>query len=219
MPFAVDPALMEAWLRARSLSRGLPQPVPESGGLRVDSGLPSETRRYLFARPVDGLREIAERICELRIPLKLCDTPKVMRSYLPPGWEIFPPNFVMICHQTFCLPERTPQPPEGYRLELKTESAVTHACISSTAGELAAGGYAAHYDNVFIYDRILTGENHRRKGLGTIVMAALATARPPSARLQILVATPAGRELYRSLGWSDYAPYSSAVIPEQPRGT
>lgn len=215
MPLRVDPNLLKAWLCARSLSRGLPQPVPDFGGLRVDSGLPNETRRYLFARPVNGLRELAGLVREPRIPLKLCDTPEVMRSYLPSCWEISPSNFVMTCREDADRPDR-PQPVSGFSLELKSESGVTEACVLSADGELAASGYAAQHDDVFIYDRILTKENYRRKGLGTIIMTALASARPASARLQVLVATPAGRELYRSLGWTDYAPYTSAVIPEQP---
>ncbi|HLY07000.1 MAG TPA: hypothetical protein VKR31_14740, partial [Rhizomicrobium sp.] len=108
MSYFVDPFLLESWLRARSLSRGLPQPVADSGGLRVDSGLPNETRR-------------------------------------------------------------------------------THSCIFSAAGELAASGHAARYGDVFIYDRILTVEGHRRKGLGTIIMTALASARPAATSIQILV--------------------------------
>ena len=214
MSFSIDPELIEAWLRGRSVSRGLPQPVPDSGGLRVDSGLPNETRRYLFARPVNGLRELGELICEPRIPLKLCDTPNILRSYLPARWQIFPQNFVMICHEPCSVAAPTPRPPEGYQLKLRTESFVTEACILSAAGELAASGYAAHYGDTFVYDRILTAENHRRKGLGTAVMAALASARPASTRRQVLVATPQGRDLYLSLGWTDYAPYTSAAIPD-----
>jgi GNAT superfamily N-acetyltransferase len=106
--------------------------------------------------------------------------------------------------------------PEGYLLELQTECDVTSACVWSPVGEIAANGYASRYGDVFIYDRIGTAENHRRKGLGTIIMTALATARPTSAQLQILVATAAGRELYRALGWADYAFYTSAVIPDTP---
>ena len=216
MPIPVDPVLMEAWLRARSVSRGLPQPVPDSGGLRVDSGLPNETRRYLFPRAVEGLREIAERIREPRIPLKLCDTPEIMRSYLPSRWEISPANFVMTCREAIGGDVDAQHPPAGYRLELHTGSDVTEAIILSTAGEIAASGYAARHGDVFVYDRIVTAESHRRKGLGTIVMTALASARHVSAELQILVATPEGRELYRSLGWMDYALYTSAVIPVYP---
>jgi GNAT superfamily N-acetyltransferase len=210
----VDPSLMEMWLRARSLSRGLPQPVADSGGLRVDSGLPNETRRYLFARPVEGLREVAGQIREPRIPVKLCDTPEIMRSYLPPRWQIAPSNFIMICRESFSRRESAQHLPAGYRLELQTDSDVTSAKILTATSEIGASGYAARHGDVFIYDRIVTAEDHRRRGLGTIIMTALATARPASTELQILVATPAGRELYRTLGWIDYGLYTSAVIPE-----
>lgn len=121
----------------------------------------------------------------------------------------------MTCRQDFGR-HNTHQLPENYGLELKTEASVTEARVLSEDGELAASGYAAQYHDVFIYDRILTAESHRRKGLGTIIMTALASARPAFAGLQILVATPTGRQLYRTLGWSDYAPYTSAVIPEAP---
>jgi GNAT superfamily N-acetyltransferase len=214
MPFAVDPALMEAWLRARSLSRGLPPPVPDSGGLRVDSALPHETQRYLFARPVEGLRALAERIREPRIPVKLCDAPEVMRTYLPSRWKIAPPNYVMTCREAFDQRNTPRRLVEGYRLEVTTNADVTCALIRSASGEVAANGHAARWHDVFIYDRISTAENLRRKGLGAAIMTALASQRPVSARLQILVATPEGRELYRSLGWTDYAPYTSAAIPE-----
>jgi hypothetical protein len=33
----VDPALLEAWLSARSIARGLPLPIPDQGGFRVDT--------------------------------------------------------------------------------------------------------------------------------------------------------------------------------------
>ncbi|MGH6878591.1 MAG: GNAT family N-acetyltransferase [Rhizomicrobium sp.] len=214
MSFTVDPLLMESWLQARSVSRGLPQPVADRGGWRVDSALPHEKQRYLFVRPAAGLREIAESIREPLIFLKLCDTSGVMRSWLPRRWEIVSSNFVMICDGG---PRRAArQLPAGYRLETKTNSAVTHACVLSATGELAASGYAAEYAGVFIYDRILTTEAHRRKGLGAIVMTALASARQSSSAPQILAATPAGRALYLTLGWSDCAPYTTAAIPDRP---
>jgi hypothetical protein len=45
-------------------------------------------------------------------------------------------------------------------------------------------------------------------------MTALASGRRSSGVMQILAATPAGRELYRALGWTDYAPYTTAAIPD-----
>lgn len=210
----VDPSLIEAWLRARSLSRRLPQPIAECGGLRVDTGLPQETRRYVFAHATDGLRQTAESIRDARIFLKLCDSAETMRGFVPSRWQISPPNFMMICDSEFGRDSQ--QLPPGYRLELKTNSAVSHACILSSDGGIAASGYAAEHAGVFIYDRIFTAEAHRRKGLGRAVMTALASARRSPVAQQILAATHAGRELYLMLGWTDYAPYTTAVIPDAP---
>jgi hypothetical protein len=215
MSCLVDPALLESWMRARSVSRGLPQPVREGGGLRLESGLPHETRRYLFARATQTLRDIAESVHEPRIFLKLCDTPAVLRNFAPPRWQIPAPNFVMTCDDAVMPRSDATKLPPGYRLELKTESAVTSAFILAPDGVTAASGYAAEYAGVFIYDRIVANEAHRRKGLGTALMTALASARTSVTARQILVATAAGRELYRGLGWTDYAPYTTAVIPEE----
>ena len=45
-------------------------------------------------------------------------------------------------------------------------------------------------------------------------MAALGSARRTGTAQPILVATPDGRLLYRSLGWQLYCPYATAVIPD-----
>jgi len=214
MSSPVDVALIEAWLRARSVARGLPQPVADHGGLRLETGLPKETRRYVFARATEGLREIADDVCEPRIFLKLCDTAEKLRNCIPSRWQIAPPNYMMVCDGDSARRRGARRLAAGYRLELETECAVTRACILSSSGEIAASGYAAEYAGAFIYDRIVTGEAHRRKGLGAAIMTALAAARRSSAAMQILVATPAGRELYRTLGWIDYAPYTTAVISD-----
>jgi GNAT superfamily N-acetyltransferase len=214
MSSPVDPLLIEAWLRARSVARGLPQPVADRGGLRVETGLPQEMRRYVFAFATERLRDVADGICEPRIFLKLCDTAEALRANIPSRWQVAPPNFMMICNGASRRRADARQLPPGYRLELKTGPAVTRACILAESGEVAASGFAAEYAGVFMYDRILTAEAHRRKGLGAAIMVALASARRSSAALQILAATAAGRELYRTLGWTDYAPYTTAVIPD-----
>ena len=66
----------------------------------------------------------------------------------------------------------------------------------------------------FIYDRIETAQDHRRKGLGAAVMIALASARKSLATPQLLVATEDGRGLYANLGWTVLAPFAAATIPE-----
>jgi len=105
--------------------------------------------------------------------------------------------------------------PDGYRMEFHQAGPVTRACIIAPDGELAASGCAAETSDVFIYDRIETAQDHRRKGLGAAVMTALGAARKYAAGSQLLVATEDGRHLYANLGWTVLAPFSAAMIPER----
>ena len=100
------------------------------------------------------------------------------------------------------------------RMEFHQAGPVTRACIIAPDGDLAASGSAAETADVFIYDRIETAQDHRRKGLGVAVMTALGTARKSTATPQLLVATGDGRSLYANLGWTVLAPFAAATIPE-----
>jgi hypothetical protein len=99
-------------------------------------------------------------------------------------------------------------------MELHQAGPVTRACIIAPNGDLAASGCAAETADVFIYDRVETSQDHRRKGLGVAVMVALGTARKSLASPQLLVATADGRNLYTNLGWTMLAPLAAATIPE-----
>ena len=78
--------------------------------------------------------------------------------------------------------------------------------------DLAASGYAAEYNGIFIFDRIIVEEAHRRRGLGKAMMAVLGAEQRSRATRRVLVATDAGRALYSTLGWTVIAPYSTVVI-------
>ena len=91
----IDPALVHAWLAARSLSRGLPVPVADSGGWRVDTNGEAELRRYVFAEAGAGLTRIARSIHEPRIFIKLCSDAQTLRALPPPGWAIVDANRMM----------------------------------------------------------------------------------------------------------------------------
>jgi GNAT superfamily N-acetyltransferase len=106
--------------------------------------------------------------------------------------------------------------PAGYRLAVAPDPAMPHvamASVSAADGSHAADGRLVVVDGHAIFDRIATGEAHRRRGLGAAVMTALhERARELGARRGLLAATEAGHALYRTLGWQVQAPYSSAVI-------
>lgn len=99
-------------------------------------------------------------------------------------------------------------------MELRQTGPVTQARVIAPDGALAASGCAAESVDVFIYDRIETAQDHRRKGLGIAVMIALGTARKSLISPQLLVATGEGRNLYASMGWTVLAPFAAATIPE-----
>ena len=206
---APDPELVLAWLAGRSLSRGLPAPVADHGGWRVDSGQPEEIRRYLFATPGEGLRTLGEAITEPFVPLKLCGTWAELTRFLPDRWQLVAENWMMV----WDAPKACGAVPSGYRMTLETEGATSIVTITDRDGTLAASGHAAELGGVFVFDRIVTEEAHRRRGLGAALIGALLLARRSRASRPILAATPAGRALYQRLGWRDYCFYSTASIP------
>jgi GNAT superfamily N-acetyltransferase len=188
----------------------LPPPVASHGGWRVDTQLPNELQRYVFARAGDGLRVLADTIVTPRVFLKLCGSEHEMRALLSPRWQLQEPRYVMTgeAYRADTVPLA-----HGYTLQLCCSGATTAARISTDAGELAASGFAAESDGFFIYDQIFTEASHRRRGLGAYLMHALRSARRSNASTQILVATSAGQTLYSSLGWRIRSPYTTAHIP------
>ncbi|MGH8081236.1 MAG: GNAT family N-acetyltransferase [Lysobacter sp.] len=207
----IDSKLVFAWQAAHSIARGSPPPVHDRGGFRVDTHSEKEVKRWVFPALCDGLRAIADEITAPRHYLKLCGSDEELRSALPARWEIQPANYFMIAAAT---PLDTKPLPDGYAMELHRGGAVTRASIIAPDGDLAASGCAAETADVFIYDRIETAQDHRRKGLGVAVMVALASARKSLASPQLLVATDDGRGLYANLGWTVLAPFAAATIPE-----
>ncbi|GGY82028.1 GNAT family N-acetyltransferase [Pseudoduganella plicata] len=206
---AVDTALIGKWLRARSICHGLPPPVSDRGGWRLDTAQPGELRRYVFGAPCDGLRELGESIVIPRVYLKLCGDAEELRALLPSRWHLDEPRHVMVADE---WPAAAPLAP-GCTLRLTRVGVVTTAHVVTDAGAIAASGYAAEWGGVFIYDRIETAPAHRRRGLAACVMGALRQVRRDAQAIEILVATDAGQALYTSLGWRTISPYSTAFIP------
>jgi hypothetical protein len=207
----VDPKLVFAWQAAHSLARKSPPPIHDRGGFRVDTHSEKEVKRWVFPRLCDGLYDIARDISLPRHYLKLCGTNEELQGALPARWEIQPENYFMEAAAMVCEASSLP---DGYRMELHQTGPVTQVHIIASNGDLAASGTAAETADAFVYDRIETALDHRRKGLGIAVMSALGSARKSSAGPQLLVATEEGRSLYERLGWVVIAPFAAATIPD-----
>lgn len=208
MAAGVDPDLVRGWLAARSRARALPAPVADSGGWRVDTDGEAERRRYVFAAPGPGLAVLLATIREPRVFVKLCADASSFRALLPSRWSITDANCMMVS-DTLAPPRPLPA---GYTVSACSVNGVTHVAITAPDGEHAAGGYAAEHDGVFVYDRIITAEAHRRRGLGRNVMATLGAARTDRRSRQVLTATAMGTALYTALGWRIHCPYTTAAL-------
>jgi GNAT superfamily N-acetyltransferase len=205
---SVDPALLHAWLAARSVARDLPAPVPDAGGFRVDTNSGTELKRWVFPHVGQGLVELARTIEAPKQFLKLCGTDVELRSALPPGWQLHAPSYFMSAADTRDEERAWP----GYRIEIDRKRAVATVQIRTDDGELAASGYAAETSIAFVYDRIVTAPTHRRRGLGRAVMAALRREKQNQQTPELLVASENGRALYATLGWRLVSPYATASI-------
>ena len=204
----VDPVMLKAWLSARSVARGLPPPVPDYGGFRVDTMSDEEIARWVFPTIGAGLHTLAHTITEPRHLLKLCGGADELQAALPPTWGLHAQSYFM---RAIGKPPAR-RLPDGYVIEVKHAGAVLEARIMSETGDLAASGYAAEAGGVFVYDRIVTQPEHRRRGLGHVLMRTLHDVRQHPGNPELLVATEDGRALYETLGWKTISPYSTASI-------
>lgn len=214
----VNPYIVETWLKGWAAARGLPAPVRENGVLLVNVGWPHQAMRYVFPEPTDKLISLAETIVDPWVFLKVCAKPEIVNGLLPSRWVIQAPAFMMTCYDTM-TPSRTALP-KGYSLDIDKKTTVPIVRILTSEHVEAAVGRVVFVDRFAIYDRIETHPDHRRNGLGSIVMKTLeALGTDHGIKKGVLVATPEGKALYEKLGWGVYTPYTTAVIPGILAGT
>lgn len=206
---SADPTLVFAWLTARSLARGLPAPIPDRGGFRVDTGSDTEVRRWIFPHRSEALAALVRELTLPRHFVKLCGSADELASVLLPGWALSPLSYFMTAGVNLA---KTKPLPKGYSVAVESGGSVTRVCIHAPDGALAASGYAAETAEAFVYDRIETAPEHRRRGLGSAVFRALGGVRKAAEVPELLTATEAGLGLYTRFGWTVLSPYASAVI-------
>ena len=97
-----------------------------------------------------------------------------------------------------------PLPADGFVFQIERDG--THAYVSLHPEDnqevVAASGHVSAVDGFAIFDRIITGPDFRRRGLGTLIMRALSLAQEHDVEEGLLIASVDGQELYASLGWT-----------------
>lgn len=208
----VSREILEKWLKAWSLSRKLPLPEKYKSGFKVEVGEEKQKTRYVFPEITDDFIKLSKEISEPWIYLKACASAGEIKEKISGKWEIQPPGYMMCCMGGMEFGEK--KLPLNYRIISEKYNTVTTLKIFAENGSLACSGHIVTVDDVAVYDRIITEESCRRKGLASFLMSELEKiALLNGISDSFLVATAQGKGLYESLGWELYSPYTSIVIP------
>jgi len=203
-----DRNVVGSWVSGWALSRGVAPPMPAYGGFRIDVGLPDQKARYVFPEASAGVEEASRAILEPYVFIKVCSRPEDVQPLLAAGWVIKPLSFMMTTED---LTEFDARLPSGYQLQCETVAHGYVATILSISGGLAASGRVFIAGTTAVFDQIETHPDHRRRGLGRVIMRKLGAAARDGATRGSLVATPDGRRLYSSMGWRLHSLYTTAV--------
>ncbi|GAA1124611.1 hypothetical protein GCM10009582_22230 [Arthrobacter flavus] len=99
-----------------------------------------------------------------------------------------------------------PRPPDEVFSITHLHEPTCRRVIVTADGEEAARGSVAVEQGFAVYDRILTSEKFRRRGLGSYVMRALTSAvLQDDVEHGLLMASADGQQLYQYLGWEHLA--------------
>lgn len=212
MGIIVSSDILEKWLNAWSLSRKLPLPTKFKSGYKVEVGYEKQKARYVFAELNGDFIQLSETISEPWIFLKVCTAYEEVIKIISEKWVIQPQGYMMSCISPMHIPNKSM--PDGYKIELENDNSTTVVRILTEDGELASIGHLVIVGELAVYDRISTEENHKRKGLATLLIKELEKiAVSKNVRNNFLVATEEGRLLYQTLGWEVCSLYTSVVIP------
>jgi Acetyltransferase (GNAT) family len=208
-----DPTIVVPWVEGWTLSRRVPAPRSIAGGFRIDVGLPEQRVRYILPRlDADALRQVMESELEPGAFIKIFAQPEEVAPLLMAPWTLQAPSCMMITTLSARCSDEQPVPPR-YRTSIRKEGAVIVVEVLCEGDRIAARGQMAVHRSCGIADQIRTAPEHRRRGLGSVVMRTLEReAAAAGAETGVLVATQEGYALYSALGWSVHSPYTSAWI-------
>ncbi|MEU6994707.1 GNAT family N-acetyltransferase [Streptomyces sp. NPDC046465] len=207
----MDAELVRSWVEGWVVSRGAAPPVVEPWGFTVDVGLSGHITRHVLADADEPLvRKITETATAPGTWLKVFLPPGIVAPWVAPGWRFDDDGFLM----TAPLRPTVAETPDGYQVRSWTRGGVTRLLVLTLDGAFAARGQVAvpGPGRTAVFDQIETSVDHRRKGLGSLVMRTLANvAAEAGSSAAVLGATDEGRALYEFLGWRTHGPLTGLV--------
>ncbi|WP_338700391.1 GNAT family N-acetyltransferase [Streptomyces sp. Q6] len=203
------------WVDGWVVSRGATPPLVEPWGYTIHVGLPQQVGRHVIGATNDAVREedvrkATESTRARNTHLKVFADPARVLPWLGPEWEPYGSDDYLMT--TELTPAPAPEVPSGYHLRSWTRGAVTRLLITDADGAFAARGQVVPTGASAVVDQIETSEDHRRKGLGRVIMGTLhAAAHATGATRAVLACTPEGHLLYKAVGWRTVAPLTNAT--------
>ncbi|MEU0374057.1 GNAT family N-acetyltransferase [Streptomyces sp. NPDC006283] len=207
MSFESTAEIVDAWVHGWVVSRGSADPVPRPWGFTVDVGqVKHATRHVLTADDEATVRKVAAEVAAPTVWLKVFTDPGSVLDWVGPDWSVDEPGWLMSAE----LRRTETAVPDGYTLKTWTRGGVVRALVVAADGSFAARAQIAPTGRTAVVDQVETAPEHRRKGLGRLVMHTLHNAAiEQGATVGVLGGTPDGRALYESLGWRVHAPLVS----------
>ena len=199
--------VVRRWVLGRSISRGWGQADESNGVIVLRVGEPERMVSYVVGEAeFESAAELAEGddfpagLSWLSVVTDQPDNvmPRIHRA----GLEYRRTEWLMSVELARQPVRRAPAP---YGVEVVRRGEVVQVRVQED-DELAARGQMVVVGNDVVIDMVWTEPGHRRKGLGTAVMARLAEeAQKEGATRGLLAASLEGRELYNAMNWETFA--------------
>ncbi len=210
--------LVRRWALGWALCRGLASPKERETALDVTLGLPGRNRE-MFAL-TDKPEVVSDLTIEVRAAAKptwltvTTSDPDATAAVLEhAGLELFAERKLLMSIELRDHPAAIA--PAAYRLDTTSDGPLEYARVIDAEGGVAARGMAAIVGVDAVLHDIHTDPAHRRRGLGSVVMALLSRrAIARGAATGLLMATTDGGYLYTRLGWLSEATMLTAVRTE-----
>lgn len=209
MGAALSDQLVRTWVSGWAKCRGY---TPQDNGRSVSVLLTDQQNHLETVVYEPSIEEFLELAGETREDSHHVLTVVTNRSHelinasAPLGMRITEYQQALMCADMDGQDVEDPRPPDDeFNLEHVREENCRRVSVTVN-GEEAARGSVAEQDGHAVYDRIVTDEKYRRRGLGSFVMRALtADILEDDVESGLLMASEQGRHLYQYLGWSHLA--------------
>ncbi|MHA7283377.1 GNAT family N-acetyltransferase [Arthrobacter sp. TMS2-4] len=200
-----DKQLFQTWITGWSTCRGYERHDDGRSTSVVLTDEQNQTEHFLFEPTTEQFLELAAETKQDPTRILMVVTNR-MRELIdaanPLGMRITDRQQALMSVDMSGQDVEDPRPPgDGYTLERTADGACRRVLVRAH-GELAARGSVVTVGDYAVYDRIITEEAFRRRGLGSFVMRALtAGVLEDDVTTGLLMASADGRALYEFLDW------------------